>query len=199
MGDMQKTTCLFLFLVLSVTTISAYNNETASDQSESYDNITGDNRLWIGLMRDCKTPSMACIQKNVYHYLDDTFGFRGDVNIGNFMQFKRNTVDYSKYTKEANNYVDDDEDEEEQRAKSPLEEVTDSLHGKTTAFMMTHDMELKMPDTLFEGSTLKVSPRALEGDGVIVKLDLIPKEIQTADQPVGRIFFKKISKLLMIL
>ncbi|GLV32661.1 Osiris 17 [Carabus blaptoides fortunei] len=182
-----------LIRVSDVATISAYDNETASDQSESYNNITGGNRLWNGLLRDCKTPSMTCIQKNVYHYLDDTFGYRGDVNIGNIMQFKRNTVDYSKYTKESNNYVDDDEEDEEHRSRSPLEEVTDALHGKSMAFMMTHDMQLKMPDTLFEGSTLKVSPRAFEGDGVIVKLDLIPKEIQS-DQAVGRIFFKKIKK-----
>lgn len=68
---------------------------------------------------------------------------------------------------------------------------------------MTHDVELKMPDMMFDGATFKISPRAIEGNGIIAKLEFItPQEIEARAvnlnalriKPQGRIFFKKISK-----
>lgn len=62
--------------------------------------------------------------------------------------------------------------------------------------MMTHNLELKMPEMFFEGATFKISPRSIEGDGALVKLELIPKDIaDTAES--GRIFLKKISKFFL--
>lgn len=61
--------------------------------------------------------------------------------------------------------------------------------------MMTHDLELKMPEMLFDGATFRVTPRGFEGDGALVKLEMIPKEIDE-NRPTGRIFFKKISKFV---
>lgn len=89
--------------------------------------------------------------------------------------------------------------------KTPIEEVTDALYGKGVNFMMTHDVELKMPVMMFDGATFKVSPRSIEGNGVIVKLEFIsPQEIEARAvnlnalriKPQGRIFFKKISKFI---
>lgn len=203
MDEMQITTRGILILVFTLVAVRATSNETlhdeplTADQSDLYANITGGNKLWNGILRECKTASLSCIQKNVYHYLDDTFQYRGDVSFGGFMHFTSNKVDYSKYTREANNHVDDDdndEDLEEERSISPLEEVTRALHNKSVGFLMTHDMELQLPETLFEGSTLKISPRSFEGEGVLVKLDLIPKELKEVG--TGRIFFKKISKFI---
>ena len=73
-----------------------------------------------------------------------------------------------------------------------MEEVTDSLSDKGVHFLMTHDVEVKMPEILFNGATFRISPKSFEGNGAIVKLELVPKEIKTKE--TGRIFFKKISE-----
>lgn len=79
---------------------------------------------------------------------------------------------------------------------SPLEEVTDSLYGKFRNFMMTHNLELKLPDMFFDGATFKISPRSIEGDGALVKLEFIPKDLADTIGS-GRIFLKKISKFFL--
>lgn len=57
-------------------------------------------------------------------------------------------------------------------------------------------MELKMPEIMFDGATFRVSPRAIEGNGIIAKLELLPKqELEERMDSSPRIFFKKISKL----
>lgn len=58
---------------------------------------------------------------------------------------------------------------------------------------MTHDIQLQLPDILFNGATFRISPRSFEGNGALVKLELTPKTSDTLE--TGRIFFKKISKL----
>uniref|UniRef100_T1GVM3 Uncharacterized protein n=1 Tax=Megaselia scalaris TaxID=36166 RepID=T1GVM3_MEGSC len=63
---------------------------------------------------------------------------------------------------------------------------------------MTHDMEMKLPDIVFNGATFRISPRALEGNGVIAKLELIPKEEVEARATKSRLFHikKKIQQFL---
>lgn len=56
---------------------------------------------------------------------------------------------------------------------------------------MTHDMRLTLPDMMFDGATLKVSPRALTRTGALVHIDLEPRETEVGQ---GRIFFQKISE-----
>lgn len=79
---------------------------------------------------------------------------------------------------------------------SPIEEVTDALYGKWRHFMMTHNLELKMPDILFDGATVRITPRAFEGEGTLFKLEMIPKAFDVDSQVDGRLFGlkKKISK-----
>lgn len=80
--------------------------------------------------------------------------------------------------------------------ESPIEEVTDALYGKWRSFMMTHNVELKMPDMIFDGATFRITPRAFEGDGALVKLEMIPRSLEEA-RTGGRFLLKKISKLLL--
>lgn len=63
--------------------------------------------------------------------------------------------------------------------------------------MMTHNLELKMPDMIFDGATFRITPRAFEGDGALVKLEMIPKALDEARGNGGRFLLKKISKLLL--
>lgn len=76
--------------------------------------------------------------------------------------------------------------------ESPIEEVTDALSGKGIQFLMTHDIELKLPEILFNGATFRISPRSFEGNGALVKLEFMPKTSDALE--TGRIFFKKMSK-----
>lgn len=61
------------------------------------------NRLWDNILNECTfKPSVSCLQKNVYSYLDESLDFSGDVNVASGMCFKKNNVDINKYSKEAN-------------------------------------------------------------------------------------------------
>lgn len=62
--------------------------------------------------------------------------------------------------------------------------------------MMTHNVELKMPDMIFDGATFRITPRAFEGDGALIKLEVIPRALDEA-RTGGRFLLKKISKLLL--
>lgn len=76
-------------------------------------------------------------------------------------------------------------------AETPIEEVTNALYGKSIKFAMTHDIELKLPEMMFDGATFRISPQSMEGNGVIAKLELIPKQ-QSEARLAGKILMKKI-------
>lgn len=59
-------------------------------------------------------------------------------------------------------------------------------------------MELKMPEILFDGATFRVTPRGFDGDGALIKLEMIPKALEDS-QAEGRLFGlkKKISKTFL--
>lgn len=174
-------------------------------QTEEYENRTIEtgNELWDNLMTECrKGYKISCIQKNVYSYLDSNLDVKGDYKVTESIVFKPNVVDFTKYSREYNE-VDSDEDDDVDEArnvrKPPIEEVTNALYGKGMKFMMTHNLELQMPETFFDGATFKISPRAFEGNGALVHLELVPKEIVEDESrgPAGfpKIFKKKIRKL----
>ncbi|GBP51257.1 hypothetical protein EVAR_48350_1 [Eumeta japonica] len=78
------------------------------------------------------------------------------------------------------------------RNETPLEEVTDALYDKGVQFLVTHDMRIRLPETFFHGTVLKISPRALTKTGALVHVDLEPKEEVNGQ---GRLFiFQKIKK-----
>ncbi|KAH8294716.1 hypothetical protein KR018_002192 [Drosophila ironensis] len=148
------------------------------------------NELWDGLVRDCYLqPDISCFQKNVFSYLDGALDSR-DVNVTQRLKFFRNQVHY-EVEKEK-------EDLNEGRAatpESPIEEVTSALYGKSIKFAMTHDLEVDLPEVMFNGATFRISPRAIEGNGIIAKLELIPKQVVKA-RLLGAIIQKKIQKFL---
>ncbi|KAJ2940107.1 hypothetical protein O0L34_g14145 [Tuta absoluta] len=149
-------------------------------------------------------PSVSCVQKNVYTYLDDRLAVKGDVDVVPGVCFKKNNVDVNKYSKEANIiYLDGSSDEQraldeeneidkEDEPESPLEEVTDALYDKGVKFMVSHDLKLQLPQTMFHGSILRISPRALTKTGALVHIDIEPNQ----DNGQGRLFFNKIKKYI---
>ncbi|XP_064550867.1 uncharacterized protein Osi17 [Drosophila montana] len=149
------------------------------------------NELWDGLIRDCYLkPDMSCFQKNVYSYLDGALDTQ-DVNITQRVKFYRNQVQYEPEQQP-------EETANEARSaspESPIEEVSNALYGKTIKFAMTHDVEVDLPEIVFNGATFRISPRSIEGNGVIAKLELIPKQLVQA-RLAGAMIKKKIHKFL---
>ncbi|VVC90288.1 unnamed protein product [Leptidea sinapis] len=145
------------------------------------------NNLWDNILNKCTLkPSVSCLQKNFYSYLDESLDFSDDVNVTSAVCFKKNNVDMKKYSKEANIiYL---------TGKTPLEEVTDALYKKGVNFLMTHDMKVTLPEVMFHGASLKISPRALTKSGALIHVDLEPKETQS----VGRFFHKIMVKLIAL-
>ncbi|XP_067619143.1 uncharacterized protein Osi17 isoform X3 [Eurosta solidaginis] len=180
------------------------------------------NELWDDIIRDCyQRPTFSCFQKNVFSYLNGALDVN-DVNITQRVKFYRNQVDFTNLQHEpteataAKDSVDDlwverkDKHllsneipfEEEGRsatandaAETPIEEVTNALYDKSVKFAMTHDLEVKLPDVMFDGATFRISPRSFEGNGIIAKLELIPKQ-EVEARLAGKVIIKKIQKFL---
>lgn len=99
---------------------------SSSSRKFSNESFNTGNTLWDGLLNECMVkPSVSCIQKNVYTFLDSSLGISGDVNVTEGFLFKKNKLASWKYSEKANkkkedNMVDggnsaDLEDEEEAR------------------------------------------------------------------------------------
>lgn len=69
------------------------------------------------------------------------------------------------------------------------------MYDKTRKFAMTHDIQLKLPQTMFDGAILRISPRSFEGNGALVKIELEP-DTKSLQERHGspRLILKKISK-----
>ncbi|XP_054090198.1 uncharacterized protein LOC105212406 isoform X3 [Zeugodacus cucurbitae] len=79
--------------------------------------------------------------------------------------------------------------------ETPIEEVTNALYGKSVKFAITHDLEIKLPEMMFDGATFRISPRSFEGNGIIAKLEMIPKQ-EVEARLAGKVIMKKIQKFL---
>ncbi|XP_058463954.1 uncharacterized protein LOC131438138 isoform X2 [Malaya genurostris] len=161
------------------------------------------NRLWDALIAECiRKPTFACIQKNVYSFLGESLDV-GDFNVSNRLVFVKNRVDYTKYTREANEEDHHEADNEIPDARadyeptSPIEEVTTALHGKTLKFMLTHDVNVRLPEIMFDGAILRIEPRSIEGNGMVAKMEFVPRTALQSREGITepRILFKKIKKL----
>lgn len=85
------------------------------------------------------------------------------------------------------------EDVEESRSDNvvvrSLHKVTDLLYDKTTAYLSSHDLHLDMPQMLFGGSRMVVSPRGFDEDGgILLKLNFNP--VETPRSGIGKYFRK---------
>uniref|UniRef100_A0A182QAN3 Uncharacterized protein n=1 Tax=Anopheles farauti TaxID=69004 RepID=A0A182QAN3_9DIPT len=182
--------------------LPAGNSSTARASSRGPAFSTG-NRLWDALIADCiRKPTFACIQKNVYSFLGEQLDVE-NVNFTNRVQFLRNRVDFTKYTRAANEEMEEaEEDNEIPDARgafepaSPIEEVTTALREKSLKFMLTHDVSIQMPEVMFDGAIFRIEPRAIEGNGMIAKLEFVPRTelAEARGHGTPRILFKKIKK-----
>lgn len=184
------------------------------EKFENYTRIFGftpdesSNELWRGIIKDCsKKVSFSCIQKNAYTYLDRTFVDRDNITVFEGFSLTRNNLDYDTCTKDAcaeDNLVEesmedrkskteDDEEEKEEEYLTPLEEVTQALRKKTFKFLATRDYEIQLPGFIGGGASLKISPREIDDNGALIRLDFGSRAVK--EQQNGRfLHLKKISK-----
>lgn len=85
------------------------------------------NSLWDNILNKCSLkPSVSCLQKNLYSYLDDSLDFNGDLSVSSGVCFKKNNVDINKYSKEANAiYLTGSEDKGYERSYDEENEIKD--------------------------------------------------------------------------
>lgn len=211
------------FIVLCLSMTLSYSEFFSAEKLRLYAKIlkfntlsineTG-NELWHGLFRDCnKRVTFSCIQKNAYTYLDNAFIEKDNITIFDGLILTKNNITYDTCSKTENrndvreNLVDVDtndcEDETTEKIKtqgrmfdikSPLEEITNALRQKTMKFLSTRNYEIQLPQFFFEGATMKISPREVDENGALLRIDFGTDGIQEQ----GRIF-KKISKKNQIL
>ncbi|KAJ8684364.1 hypothetical protein QAD02_020156 [Eretmocerus hayati] len=165
------------------------------------------NELWQGIIRDCRQKvTFSCIQKNAYSYLDRTFIDHDNITVFNGFSLTRNNLDYDGCNKEEirDNLVDDatgssetkksertsdTDDSEEDENLSPLEEITHALRKKAIKFLATRDYQIQLPESIGGGSGLRVSPREIDENGALIRIDFNHREIEESRQN-GRLFGK---------
>lgn len=61
--------------------------------------------------------------------------------------------------------------------------------------MLTHDVNIRMPEVMFDGAIFRIEPRSIEGNGMLAKLEFVPRTaVQARADATPRILFKKISE-----
>lgn len=148
------------FLILNLVLIQCSETKSFSDVGVKNKTIKGSSKdfyyngtfrtgnvLWDNILNECTIkPTIKCLQKNVYSYLDDSLGFNGDVKVTDGVCFKKNKVDVSKYRDEANIiYLTGSNDE----AKKEFEErsfedneIDDDESGELPDFLLIYFLPL---------------------------------------------------------
>ncbi|XP_014241938.1 uncharacterized protein LOC106662385 [Cimex lectularius] len=172
--------------------------------SSSGVNVTG-NPTWDGLLSKCwKRASFTCVQDGLRETIEDTL--EGDIAITESINFVKNE---NKYSFESNAVYDEEEDfaafvnavedsealHEKRRPKLILEPrsvdgITDILYNKGVHYLMTHTLDLQLPEAGFGGGKIKIEPKSIEEDGGV----LIKVKFDDPPKPEGRIFLKKMKQ-----
>jgi hypothetical protein len=169
-------------------------------------NLYGNNPLWEGLFRDCAMrTSLTCVKRNVFEYLNRSIETDGDFPVTDSLIFTRNgnEIIENKYDRNLNNvsYQNDHgnsingSEHFEERSFSSFHSLTNALYDKGVKFIMTHDLVLQLPEIMFDGAQVRISPKGLEDDGgAMFKVEVDQKK----DSGEGRIFFKKRKCLILL-
>lgn len=163
-------------------------------------NLYGSNSMWDGLFRECgaKT-SLTCVKRNVFEYLNQSIETDGDFPVTDSILFTRNGNEpiENKYDRRLNDvsYQHDttksvsDNEPLEQRSFNSFSSLTNALYDKGVSFIKTHDLVFQLPEMLFDGAVVRISPKSLEEDGgALFKVELNQGRNSSGE---GRILFKK--------
>ncbi|KAJ9577061.1 hypothetical protein L9F63_006341, partial [Diploptera punctata] len=160
------------------------------------------NSMWEQLFKYCGAKTaLSCVKKTVYSYIDRSISTEQDFAVTDGVIFTRHgrQLIENKYDRSLNEKVTENNSSKDQeinesskndtdRVTSSFQSLTNSLYNKGVKFIMSHDLELQLPETFFDGAILRISPKALEEDGgALLKLEVNNRR----DDGDGRIFFKK--------
>lgn len=193
--------------MLSYKSFSPYNDNkdlarmySVVDKDNRTLNLYGSNSMWDGLFRECGAKSsLTCVKRNVFEYLNQSIEAVGDFPVTDSILFTRNDNEpiENKYDRRLNNvsYQHDttrsvsDNEPLEQRSFSSFSSLTNALYDKGVSFIKTHDLVLQLPEMLFDGAVVRISPKSLEEDGsAMFKVELNQGKNSSGE---GRILFKK--------
>lgn len=134
----------------------------------------------VPILARCDEPSVSCFQDYASTYLDGVLEDTRQFSIiGGMLNFTRNNESYAR----------DNEVDSGDSGRS----IGDSLEDKLLKFLLTHDTEVR----LFEGAGVRISPRRMESDGLVAKLEMLGGAVESRElKSTPRIFFKIISKWL---
>lgn len=173
---------------------------SVADKDNRTLNLYGSNSMWDGLFRECGAKSsLTCVKRNVFEYLNQSIETDGDFFVTDSILFTRNTNEpiENKYDRRLNSvsYQHDttksvsDNEPLEQRSFSSFSSLTNTLYDKGVSFIKTHDLVLQLPEMLFDGAVVRISPKSLEEDGsAMFKVELNQGRNSSGE---GRILFKK--------
>ncbi|KAF7279545.1 hypothetical protein GWI33_007064 [Rhynchophorus ferrugineus] len=162
-------------------------------------NLTANNELWTMMLKDCQKPSLTCVQNNMYKYLRKTLDESDDIQFTSYLRFTKNHLDYDNIQRslDLDSNSTDHQDDDPYEDESPIESMSRSLQDNAARFLMTHDVELSLPDTLFPNSVLKISPRGFQNQGTLLNVQIVPEDIPTDVDNVGESrTIKKIQKFI---
>lgn len=180
---------LILTILYNVFCVQCLSNVSV----DNFQNLTADDVLWLNISKDCKEPTIGCLKTALYKFVKNTLEYAGDVQLTDFIKFSKNSNNFNENETSFMNFSNvSNETQERIAVDTPFEEMSRSLTSDTTKFLMTHDMEVHFPPSFFLGSTLKISPRSLEDNSALVKLEVVPRELAES-AGTGRLF-KKLSK-----
>lgn len=187
----RRKLLLLWFYLLLLYKVSATSKEHVQEQT-NYGNISisNDNEMLNDFLVICKIPSVSCLEKYVIKYLNDTFESKDNFRL-DYLTFIKNDNNYTENT------IDEVENEDDNGRSTSNYDVMYVLQEKATKFFMTHNLQFNLPDSIMEGATVQISPRSLEETGAVLKVEILPKQLQSVGE--GRILFKKISKSFAIL
>lgn len=182
--------CSYLFIHVTVSASSNNSNTESVEEVASNDyyyNLDNNNKTMLNeFLTSCKKPSVSCIRKYLYKYLNDTLESNSDLKL-DFVTFSKNNYNYTD-----SNEINANETEEFEGRSA----IGTDLTRKIRKFLVTHNMKFELPDYVLDGAMVEISPRSIEDNGANFNVDITPKQMEHVGE--GRILFKKISKLFIL-
>ncbi|KAG8230795.1 hypothetical protein J437_LFUL011359 [Ladona fulva] len=144
-----------------------------------------------------KEMTLTCVRRNLYTYVGKSLDMK-DLKITESLVFEKSDRERIDDARSDRAMKLDEEEKEEgdekivgegEEGKNTFEDV---LYEKGARFLMSHDLSIQLPKTFFDGATLKFSPKSLEDDGVLIKLEMpkAPAEEKSLEEgEKGRLFF----------
>ncbi|KAL1494641.1 hypothetical protein ABEB36_010210 [Hypothenemus hampei] len=175
-----------------------YGSENATYTDVPVDalvNLTGNNDLWTILLKDCQKPTLTCVQNNIFNYLKKTLDESDDLQFTSFMKFTKNRIKYDTIQEKLSNDTDN-EDNSINDDEFPIEAMSRTLHDNAAKFLMTHDLEVSLPNGLLPNSILKIAPKYVGNSGTLVNLEIFSKDLENSALETNGRTFKKIRKFI---